>query len=236
MKFGLIAAGLGSRLASEGIEVPKPLVKVGGEPLMGRLLRVFLENGAESINIITNEEMVEVHDFLRSQQLPVPLNVVIKSTPDSFHSFCELRPYLTGGKFCLTTVDPIFREKEFEQYIQAFAEDENDDALMGVTDYIDDEKPLYVKVKEPEMLISGYANQAYEGCKYISGGIYCMNQKALDLLPKAMDEGIKRMRGFQQYLVDSELKVKAYAFSKVIDIDHAADVRKAELFIKETKL
>ena len=87
MKFGLIAAGLGSRLVSEGVEAPKPLVKVGGEPLLGRLLRIFLANGAESISLITNEEMTEVHQFLKAQELPVPLNVVIKSTPSSFHSF-----------------------------------------------------------------------------------------------------------------------------------------------------
>ena len=160
MNFGLIAAGQGSRLASEGIEVPKPLVKVGGEPLMGRLLRIFMENGAESISIITNEEMTEVHEFLSAQQLPVPLNVVIKSTPDSFHSFYEIRPYLAGGKFCLTTVDPIFKEVEFGQYIKAFASDGEVDALMGVTDYVDDEKPLYVRVDEPAMNITTKSIQA----------------------------------------------------------------------------
>lgn len=235
MKFGLIAAGLGSRLVSEGVEAPKPLVKVGGEPLLGRLLRIFLANGAESISLITNEEMTEVHQFLKAQELPVPLNVVIKSTPSSFHSFYELKPYLEGSKFCLTTVDPIFREQEFSAYIQAFATNTADDALMGVTSYIDDEKPLYVKVEEPSMRITGYANQAYEGCKYVSGGIYCMNERASALLPEAMEKGVSRMRGFQQYLVDAGLHVRAFNFSKVIDIDHAEDIRKAEAFMKETK-
>ena len=235
MKFGLIAAGLGSRLVSEGVAAPKPLVKVGGEPLLGRLFRIFLDNGAESISVITNEEMTEVHQFIQAQQLPIPLNVVIKSTPSSFHSFYELKPFLEGCKFCLTTVDPIFREQEFADYISTFASDECDDALMGVTSYIDDEKPLYVKVEEPSMRITGYANQAYEGCKYVSGGIYCMNERALALLPEAMEKGVSRMRGFQQYLVDAGMGVRAFNFSKVIDIDHAEDIQKAEQFIKDTK-
>ena len=106
---------------------------------------------------------------------------------------------------------------------------------MGVTSYIDDEKPLYVKVEEPSMRITGYANQAYEGCKYVSGGIYCMNEQALALLPEAMEKGVSRMRGFQQYLVDAGLSVRAFNFSKVIDIDHAEDIRKAEAFMKDTK-
>ena len=142
MKYALIAAGQGSRLVSDGIQVPKPLVKVGGEPLLGRLLHIFHNNNADSVCIIINEEMTEVRDFLEQQHLPVPLRVVVMSTADSFHSYYELMPYLMGeGKFCLTTVDPIFREPEFSDYIRAFRESDKEDALMAVTDFIDDERP-----------------------------------------------------------------------------------------------
>ena len=179
--------------------------------------------------------MSDVRCFLEQQQrqLPIPLNVIVKSTPDSFHSFYELMPYLQGeGKFCLTTVDPIFREAEFADYIRTFRTDESADALMAVTDYIDDERPLYVKTAD-DLRITGYASEAYDGLRYISGGIYCMNQRALAQLPLAMEAGVSRMRGFQQYLVDAGLQLRAYPFSKVIDIDHAADVKKAELFLDE---
>ena len=37
MKYAIIAAGEGSRLAREGIWEPKPLVEVGGERLIDRL-------------------------------------------------------------------------------------------------------------------------------------------------------------------------------------------------------
>lgn len=63
MKYALIAAGQGSRLVSEGVKVPKPLVQVGGTPLLSRLFRIFLDNDAESICIIINEEMSEVRCF-----------------------------------------------------------------------------------------------------------------------------------------------------------------------------
>ena len=84
-----------------------------------------------------------------------------------------------------------------------------------------------------DLCITGYANHSYVGHQYISGGIYCMNQDALALLPKAMAEGVKRMRGFQQYLVDAGLALKAYPFSQIIDIDHASDIYKAELFLED---
>ena len=44
MKYAILAAGDGSRLMQEGELTPKPLVKVGGEALIDRLLRVFMAN------------------------------------------------------------------------------------------------------------------------------------------------------------------------------------------------
>ena len=235
LKYGLIAAGQGSRLVAEGITDPKPLVKVGGETLIGRLIRLFCENDAESVSIIINEEMTQVYDFLKSIKLSVPLNIVVKTTPDSFQSFCELQPFLQDdkSKICLTTVDPIFHDQELAAYVHHFMSDDVDDALMGVTDYIDDEKPLYVKTRNGDLRIIGYANESYPGCRYISGGIYCMNQQALSLLSTARQEGVKRMRGFQQYLVDAGLHVQAWPFTKIIDIDHAADIDKAQQFLSK---
>ena len=55
MKYAIIAAGNGSRLAKEGVTAPKPLVKVNGEQLIDRLVRVFCNNNATEIVVICNE-------------------------------------------------------------------------------------------------------------------------------------------------------------------------------------
>ena len=44
MKFAIIAAGEGSRLAMEGIEEPKPLIKIQGVPIIERLVKIFAKN------------------------------------------------------------------------------------------------------------------------------------------------------------------------------------------------
>ena len=41
------------------------------------------------------------------------------------------------------------------------------------------------------------------------------------------------MRNFQRALLRDGLKLKAWPFSKVIDIDHLADMAKAEAFLSE---
>ena len=105
MKFAIIAAGDGSRLAQEGVTEPKPLVKVRGERLIDRLIRIFMGNNATEIVVICNEQMSDVASHLKMIQdkglngLPVPLRFVVKSTPSSMHSFYELRHFLREDPF-----------------------------------------------------------------------------------------------------------------------------------------
>lgn len=230
MDYAIIAAGEGSRLAQEGVKWPKPLVKLNGTTLIDRLIDVFLKNKATSISIIVNEEMTEVQEHLRSLQLPVPFHLLVKSTPSSMHSFYELSHYLNGESICLTTVDTIFRENEFSGYIQAFQQAEELDGLMAVTDFIDDEKPLYVET-DNDMKILNFLDKS-DHCRYISGGIYCLRRPALHVLKACIEEGISRMRNYQRKLITKGLRLKAYPFSKIVDVDHAEDIQKAELFLK----
>lgn len=229
MNYAIIAAGEGSRLAQEGVLLPKPLVQLNGKEMIRRLIDIFIQNNAESISIIVNQEMTQVQDYVRHLNIDVPLNIVVKSTPSSMHSFYELREYLRKGKFCLTTVDTIFKEEDFKKYIQAFIADDTSDGMMAVTDYIDDEKPLYVDV-DNHMNIKGFLDKS-EHCKYISGGIYGLTPKAIDTLENCLKSGQSRMRNFQRQLVSNGLNLKAYPFPKIVDVDHAEDIKKAELFL-----
>ena len=54
MKYAIIAAGEGQRLSKEGVDAPKPLVKIKGEHLIDRLIRIFADNDADDICVICN--------------------------------------------------------------------------------------------------------------------------------------------------------------------------------------
>ena len=232
MHYAIIAAGEGSRLAQEGVEKPKPLVELNGEPMILRLMNIFKRCNAESISVIINDFMPEVRSFLDNLEVDVPLNVVVKSTPSSMHSFWELSKVMKPGKFCLTTVDTIFREEDFARYIAAFEADTCHDGLWAVTPFIEDEKPLYVDVNR-RMSIKAFCDAPFDGAKYVSGGIYAMSDKAFPILNKCIDQGISRMRNFQRALIDAGMKLKAFSIDKIIDVDHASDIDVAQAFINE---
>ena len=235
MKFAIISAGEGSRLSQEGVRLPKPLVQLNGTAMIDRLVRIFTANGADEIVVIINNEvpLTKTHLAELAQTSEVPLRVIVKTTPSSMHSFYELSPYLKGDRFCLTTVDTVFREDEFARFIEAFKASDKD-GMMAVTDYIDDEKPLYIGT-DPALNITGFYDTPMADTKYISGGIYCLSPRSIETLEVCIREGKSRMRNFQRQLVTDGLRLEAYPFSKILDVDHADDIQKAEAFLNNRK-
>ena len=230
MNYGIIAAGEGSRLVEEGVLTPKPLVCLNGEPLLDRLIRIFQENRTASVSIIINEEMKAVREHLSRLSLPVPLHVVIKSTPSSLHSFYELTPHLGSEKFCVTTIDTIFKEADFASYIRAFEKSPGQEGIMAVTSFIDDEKPLYVATDEA-LRITAFEDRPKEGIQYVSGGIYGLTPAVFPTLKRCLESGIHRMRNFQREMIADGISLRAYPFPKIVDVDHAEDIGKAEEFL-----
>ena len=175
---------------------------------------MFGENDAEEVAVVCRGSSPDVAAYLDAQQrartgCAARLRFMVRSTPSSMHSLYALAPWLREGEgpVVVTTVDTVFRDDEFAAYVAALrrAVAEGYDGLMGVTSYVDDERPLYV-----------------------SAGIYGLMPCALDVLERCVARGESRMRNFQRALLAEGLRLRAHAFGKVLDVDHAADIAKAE--------
>ncbi len=242
MVFAILAAGEGSRLTQEGVETPKPLVRIQGKPMIDRLVSIFMKAGAEKIVIIANNLHSQTREHINAMvENGLPVDLIVKTTPSSMHSFFEIHQHIGKGKFCLTTVDTIFKEQEFYGFIDRFQALE-DNGMMAVTDYVDDEKPLYISHDQDgyitgfhdslqQFLDSGLETQRNAVCDVISGGIYCLDDSCFPTLRRCIENGMSRMRNFQRQLITDGLRLKTYKFSKILDVDHVGDIAKAEAFL-----
>lgn len=242
--FGIIAAGDGNRIKEEGSLLPKPLVDIEGQPMIGRLISIMENCGANSVSIIVNSDMPEVWQYLQDYipECKCELKMISAKTPSSMHSFYQLLNVMKPeDKFIITTVDTIFREEDFKRYSQEFENAPKDiDGLMGVTGYIDDEKPLYV-VTDAKNHIEAYNDVPADisdketgdtgGKQFVSAGIYGLRQSAIPVLQECIDKGLNRMRNFQRKLVEEGLNLKAFDLGKVLDVDHLSDIEKANEFL-----
>ncbi|MDE5903126.1 MAG: NTP transferase domain-containing protein [Muribaculaceae bacterium] len=235
MNFGIIAAGEGSRLAQEGISVPKPLVHIQGRPMLERLLRIMEDCGARRIVICTNGSMPELSRYIEEYR-PAPGVELVRMervTPSSMHTFKEISEHLRGhGRFIATTVDTIFRPEDFRRYVEAWEKAGEDvDALMAVTDFVEDEKPLWVAADPADMRVRAFLDRREPGTDFVSGGIYGLSDRAIDVLDDCIEAGLSRMRNYQRALVEQGLGVYAMQMGKILDVDHASDIAAAERFL-----
>lgn len=233
MNLGVIAAGDGQRLKDEGITTPKPLININGHTLLERVIVLSGKYGFESVNIIINsafrKEVEESGIFEKHSE--VKGSVIYGSTQSSLHSLNRLKVLLSESNFCLMTIDSIFDETEFGSFLKQAEGINGYDGLIAVTDFVDDEKPLWIKTDESG-IIKKFSSER-EGADYITGGIYFFKKGVIGLTDKAIEKDISRLRNFLQYLVDIGLNLKAVRFSKIIDLDHKSDIEEAEKFLKE---
>lgn len=227
MTMAIIAAGEGSRLKQEGVETPKALIPIGGVPMIERLMRMAVRHGVTRIHAIVNAESETVRAFLEQQRNNLPLTLVVKSTPSSMHSLFELAPLVSDGPFLLSTVDSIFRESEFNDYLDAVRRCEAD-GMLAITHFIDDEKPLCV-VTDTEGRVLQFSDTA-EGCDTATGGLYWFTPRIFDAMPDALEARMERLRNFLRLLLQRSYDLRTFRFTKMIDVDHRTDIEKAEAF------
>ena len=229
MNFAIIAAGEGQRLKSEGIDIPKPLIRINNIPMIERLLAIINRQNPDSISIIINEEAKEVYDFLSNHSLKEKINLKIKTTESSLHSLYELKLFLTGKPFCLFTTDTIFTEYEFINFIDFIIKNNNCDGVLGITEFIDDEKPLYVELDDEKSII--HFDDWKNNNSFVTGGIYYFTPSIYNEVDAAIENNYKRLRNFLKLLTERKYKLQGFVFSKIIDVDHLEDVKTAEEFL-----
>lgn len=225
---GIIAAGECRRLKEEGIQIPKPLIEISGTPIIQRIIEIIRNTGKSSITCIINEKSEELESFLLKNSRTKPVNIIVKSTPSSLHSLFQLNRFMSAP-FLVTTADSVFLESEFKSFVN-FGMSLNDaDGVIAVTDFIDDEKPLYVDLDENNRIIN--FKDSNDGYEFVTGGLYLFKTDIQKEIDEAVNSGVVRLRNFLRFLIQKDFRLYAYPFSKIIDVDHISDIEKAEEFL-----
>lgn len=227
MKVGIIAAGKGERLKKGGIFTPKPLISICGVPLIERAIKAAIHVGATYIVCIVNDIEHEVSEYLNTHQWPVPLKLIVKTTPSSMESLFNLAPFL-DEPFLLLTVDSIYPFETLRGFVDK-AKIINGHGALAITKFVDDEKPLWVKMDKDRIIKIG--NSAWP-TPYITAGFYYFSPVIFKLIDEARKKNLGALREFLSLLIEKGYIIYGIYVSKVIDLDHPEDIKKAEAFIR----
>lgn len=234
MNYLILAAGQGSRFKKAGYTVPKPLVELNGEPMIGRLVRLFARHEAETIRVVVNAEMQSVLDYLYKLQAEgLPLDIVPMISDNSFKTL-DRGAQGFKGKFIGTTVDAIFDEDELQMFVDALKATPEGHVLMGLTRYCDDPSPLYARIgPDGRVCDYRYGGEPFEGDIIVSAGIYGITDESL-LRAKEVTALPESLSDFQRILAaETDVDVDVFEFYHAMDVDNPDDQKSAEEFLSE---
>jgi NDP-sugar pyrophosphorylase family protein len=231
VKVGILAAGEGSRLRAGGLHLPKPLLPIGGVPLIGRLLQALQLLAPEEIVCIINHQGSSVADYVQQHYSSLPMTFVQQDTASSYESFTVLCAHLRGAPFLVTTVDAVFRPDFLPQFVAAAHQQTGMDMMLTLTTFIDDEKPLYVYLDAQQRIRQ--IGEAARGSAYVTSGFYhCAPSvsAACDGLPPRR---VLALREFLGWLLQQGYWLQGYLAPKMVDVDRPQDIAVAEQFVRE---
>ena len=227
----VLAGGTGSRLAAEGLSDPKPLVSVGGRPQVVRLIETLLGTGCPTVTCMVREGLPGVRETIEAQFGRDEVKVVLCRTPSSLHTLVAGLGAVPNGAIFCTMVDTVMRPRDWERaFRETFARlEDGADAVLVVTPFVQDEAPLYVH-RDAQGLAVRVGSQRCEP-PLVTGGVYGFNPTARGAASEALADGVHRMRGFLQRLLEEGARVPTIEVEQVVDLDRVADLKAAEAMV-----
>jgi NDP-sugar pyrophosphorylase family protein len=221
VRGGIIAAGEGSRLRADGYRVSKPMVPVGGRPLIDHALDRFRSAGIRHLTIVINEASDDCRHWLKGHARDFDLDMIVRSTPSSYATFRLVADRLADAPAVITTVDTIMPVDQFETFVTSAARLPDDAVVLGVTDHVDDESPLWVTLETSNGRIRHIGGASGS---HVTAGLYWLPAKRL----AAPAKDFARLRDYLGALVAGGQPVYGIVLPGVFDIDRARDVAAAE--------
>jgi len=242
---GIIAAGWGERL---GQQRPKALTPVGGRALIDFVLDGLQAAGVERVVCIVNEAACAVLPYVDGQKRPLAVEWIVKTTPSSMHSFWIVLERLArtgGGPHFLTTVDSVCAPGAYAQFARGCELFDEADVCLGLTRYIDDEKPLRVAMAgsegtglmparigdDPEAFsIVAMTNTGFDS-EFVTSGFYAARSDILKEKEAALAAKYTALRQYLGHLLKYGYRFYGVPLPTIVDVDRAADIAAAEALL-----
>ena len=222
LQGGIIAAGVGSRLRADGYRVSKPMVPVAGRPLIDLALDRFRAVGIRRLTIIINDRSDDCRQWLSDHGRDFDLDIIVRSTPSSYASFQLVVDRLARAPAVITTIDAIMPMNDFLTFVKSATGLAKDAVVLGLTDYVDDEDPLWTTLDAAD----GHIRQLGGNVgTHVTAGLYWLPAQR----PAEPATGFERLRDYLGWLVAEHQPVYGIVLPRVFDIDRARDIVAAEL-------
>jgi hypothetical protein len=146
----------------------------------------------------------------------------VRATPSSYASFQLVVDRLARAPAVITTIDAIMPVNDFLAFVKSATGLAKDAVVLGLTDYVDDENPLWATLD----VADGHIQQLGGNVgTHVTAGLYWLPAQR----PAEPVTGFARLRDYLGWLVAEHQPVYGIVLPRVFDIDRARDIAAAEL-------
>jgi glucose-1-phosphate cytidylyltransferase len=175
----ILCGGRGTRLREQTETIPKPLVEIGGRPIVWHVIRIYAEQGFRRFVLCTGHRGELIEDFVRSDGLPGGLEIRCVPTGEDTPTggrVARVADRLEGERFCVTYADGV-ADIDLAALL-AFHEDHGALATMTV---VQPELQFGVAELNGDGQVRGFTEKPrFDG--WINGGFLCFEPGALDYI------------------------------------------------------
>jgi NDP-sugar pyrophosphorylase family protein len=197
------------------------MVSVAGRPLIEHALDRFRAVGIRRLTIIVNDRSEDCRRWLSDHGGDFDLDTIVRATPSSYASFRLVDDRLVGAPAVITTIDAIMPINDFHIFVNMASGFARDAVVLGLTDHVDDENPLWVTVNAADGRIRRLGGN--DG-SHVTAGLYWLPAQR----PAVPTTKFARLRDYLGWLVAEDQPVYGIVLSRVFDIDRACDIVAAE--------
>jgi glucose-1-phosphate cytidylyltransferase len=175
----ILCGGRGTRLQEHTRSIPKPMVEIGGRPILWHVLQIYLAQGFRRFLLLTGYRGEQIERFVTGEQWPAEAEIrcldtgVRTPTGGRLHRAVD---ELDGASFCLTYADGV-ADIDLEALL-VFHDGHDAPATMTV---VRPELPFGVARLEADGLVTGFAEKPRSE-HWVNGGFFCLDTEVLELL------------------------------------------------------
>lgn len=175
----ILCGGRGTRLQRGTRSIPKPMVEIGGRPILWHVIQIFLAQGFHRFLLLTGYLGEQVEGFVAAEAWPAGVEIHCLQTGIDTPTGGRLRlagPALSAETFCLTYADGV-ADIDLEALLATHAVHGGSATMTVVRPML----PYGVAEVDSEGVVRGFAEKPRSE-RWVNGGFFCLEPAVLDVL------------------------------------------------------